>query len=280
MTEVKRVSLQRRIVELVQRQLPAGWTCEPEGEDLVLICSRDGQTDRNLVSLEALYKLVEKQPERRRETLHSITAQVIAFVRGKTADRRLVNQEQRVYPVIRHVSLAQRQGQNWVVKPHTEETVIAYALDNRDGYLMIEQDMLSDADWTEEQLHQYALENLRNLPFSMKTEQVGKNLIHFISPRDGYAASRILLTDLLMQVDREKTGNVLGVAIPHQDVLILADLHDDRGAQMLAVLTYEFASKGTIPIYPLPFFYERGELTPYIVVEHGKRIRTQRKQKR
>jgi uncharacterized protein YtpQ (UPF0354 family) len=280
MTDAKRLSLQRRMAELVQRQLPSGWTCETDGEDLVLIYSRDGQTERNPVSLQALYKLVEKQPERRREALHSFTAQVIAFVRGKTADRRLKDQEQRVYPVIRHVSIAQRQGRKWVVKPHTEETVIAYALDNRDGYLLIEKDMLSDAGWTEEQLHQYAMDNLRKLPFSIKTDQVGENRIHFISPRDGYAASRILLTDLLRQADQEKKGNVLGVAIPHHDVLVLADLHDDKGAQMLAILTYDFASKGTTPICPLPFFYEHGELTPYIVVEHGNQIRTNRQQKR
>lgn len=132
--------------------------------------------------------------------------------------------------------------------------------------------MLKRAGWTVEQLHTYAMQNLRKLDVPVRTQQVGKHLIHFINPTDGYAASRILLESILAQYEQTKRGRMLGVAIPHQDVLIIADLADDAGAQLLARLTYDFASKGPVPITPIPFLYENGELVSYLVVnkETGK----------
>ncbi|MGG3882809.1 DUF1444 family protein [Brevibacillus panacihumi] len=177
-------------------------------------------------------------------------------------------QQNRVYPVIRHASLVQKQPQRWVSKPHTADTAILYALDMGEGYMLIEPHMLTEAGWTPEELHHHAMENLKKLPFSVKSQSVGDNLIHFISPTDGYAASRILLDDLLRDFDAKKTGDSLGVSIPHQDVLIVADMVGETGAHLLARLTYDFASKGEVPISLLPFYWEDGELTPFLVVSH------------
>lgn len=177
-------------------------------------------------------------------------------------------QQNRVYPVIRHASLVQKQPQRWVSKPHTADTAILYALDMDKGYLLIEPHMLTEAGWTPEELHLQAMDNLKRLPFSVKSQSVGDNLIHFISPTDGYAASRILLDDLLRDFDARKKGDSLGVSIPHQDVLIVADMVGETGAHLLARLTYDFASKGEVPISLLPFYWEDGELTPFLVVSH------------
>lgn len=177
-------------------------------------------------------------------------------------------QQNRVYPVIRHASLVQKQPQRWVSKPHTADTAVLYALDLGEGYLLIEPHMLTEAGWTPEELHQQAMDSLKQLPFSVKSQSVGENLIHFISPPDGYAASRILLDDLLSDFDERKRGDALGVAIPHQDVLIVADMVGETGAHLLARLTYDFASKGEVPISLLPFYWEDGELTPFLVVSH------------
>jgi len=180
----------------------------------------------------------------------------------------LQGQQKHVYPVIRHTSLVQKQPQRWVFMPHTADTALLYALDQGAGYLLIEPHMLTEAGWTIEELHQLAMDNLKQLPFSVKSQEVGENRIHFISPMDGYAASRILLGDLLRDFDRNKRGDALGVAIPHQDVLIVADMTGESGAHLLARLTYDFASKGDIPISVLPFYWEDGELTPFLVVSH------------
>lgn len=180
----------------------------------------------------------------------------------------LLGQEQNVYPVLRHASIAEKFPGRFVVRDHTADTRVLYALDRGEGYVLIEAGMLAQAGWTAEQLHQYAMENLQKLPYTVKTQEVAGNRIHFISPPDGYAASRILLDSLLRQFDREKRGDSLGVAIPHQDVLIVADMTGEVGANLLARLTYDFASKGQVPIAVLPFFWEDGELTPFLVVSH------------
>lgn len=190
--------------------------------------------------------------------------------------RSLSGQEQMVFPVLRHASFSKKEPKRWVSQPHTAETILLYALDQGAGYTLIERSMVEEAAWSEEKLHRHALENLQDLPFSVKSQEVGENRIHFISPADGYAASRILLDSLLSQFDQNKKGDSLGVAIPHQDVLIVADLVKDSGAHLLSRLTYDFASKGQVPICALPFFWEDGELTPFVVVSHGSDSHIQR----
>jgi uncharacterized protein YtpQ (UPF0354 family) len=181
----------------------------------------------------------------------------------------LAGQQERVFPILRHASIVKKEPHRWVSQSHTADTVLLYALDHGEGYSLIEERMREEAGWSVAELHQFALENLQRQPFTVKTQEVGPNRIHFISPQDGYAASRILLESLLHDFDRNKTGDSLGVAIPHQDVLIIADLVGDMGANLLAKLTYDFASKGQVPISVLPFFWEDGELVPFLVVSRG-----------
>jgi len=195
----------------------------------------------------------------------------------RTAAKGLSGQEQKVYPVLRHVTMVQKDPDRWVTRPHTAETAVLYALDAGAGYLLIERSMLEQAGWSEEQLHRQAMDNLQALPHSVKTQEVGGTRLHFISPPDGYAASRILLEPLLQTFDRQKRGGQLGVSIPHQDVLIVAELAGDAGAHLLARLTYDFAFKGQVPISPLPFFWGDGELTPFLVVSHGGNAAIERK---
>lgn len=190
---------------------------------------------------------------------------------------RLSGQEHNIYPVLRHASMINKYPERWVVKEHTADTYVLYAIDQGEGYALIEKRMLREAGWTSEQLHSYAMENLRKLPFSVKSQEVGGQRIHFISPTDGYAASRILLDSFLAEMDQKKQGDSLGVAIPHQDVLIVADMAGEAGAHLLARLTYDFASKGQVPISVLPFYWEEGELTPFLVVTHDSGTKIERK---
>jgi len=263
-----RKSLQKRMVELVSRQLPDGWGCAPDGDGLRLVGKLQGQLAERAIPLHALYEQVEAQPERRREALHAWTTRIAAMVQAIQAERRLIGQEDRIFPVVRHKSFAAHQGETLLVAAHTAETIITYALDQELGYLLIDQEMLHAAGWTREQLHERALANLQRLEVPVKSQQVGPHTLHFISPADGYAASRVLREDILQQFAANKSGKWLGVAVPHQDVLIVGDLHDEQGAQLLLQVTYDFAAKGSVPICPVPFFYENGRLDPYLVVQH------------
>ncbi|MGD8191178.1 DUF1444 family protein [Brevibacillus ginsengisoli] len=267
-----RVSLQRRVIELLERELSAGWECRAVQQEILLVSNATEQPMEIPISLENLYQRVESYPEQRREALYSFVSHIVARLNGLLDDRDLKNQENHVYPVLRHISFTSNHPQNKLVTSrHTSESVVLYAVDYEKGYRLIDQTMLEDAGWSKEQLHEYAMRNLRKLPFTVRTQVVAGNTIHFISPRDGFAASRVLMTELLDQYDREKKGKTLGVAIPHQDVLIVVDIQDESGMQLLSRLTYDFASKGDVPITPFPFFYENQSLESYIIVQHAKK---------
>ncbi|MET3288688.1 UNVERIFIED_CONTAM: uncharacterized protein YtpQ (UPF0354 family) [Brevibacillus sp. OAP136] len=188
--------------------------------------------------------------------------------RGEKVSRSLTGQEGRVFPIIRHRSFLDgaKEAPTIVSRPHTAETIILYVCDVGKGYFLISHAMLTEAGLSEDMLNQLAMDNLRALPMKSRTQELGGNHITFISPPDGYAASRILLDDLLESHVAQKKGPHLGVAIPHQDVLIIADLADEKGAQLLARLTMDFASKGDTPICPIPFLYEKGELEMFLIV--------------
>ncbi|MGC5323897.1 DUF1444 family protein [Brevibacillus sp. SYSU BS000544] len=267
-----RASLQRRVVELLETQLPEGWEVKAHQQHILLMGLEGDKSIEKEISLEKLYERVERYPDQRREALYSFVTHVVAGIKGLIETRDLTNQEMNVYPVLRHVSFVTNHpgGQKLVYREHTSESIIAYALDRKEGYLLINHSMLEDAGWSVDQLHTYSLQNLRKLPLSVRTQEVAGNPVHFINPQDGYAASRVLLTELLDQYDQEKKGEALGVAIPHMDVLIIVDIQDEIGMQLLSRLTYDFASKGDIPISPFPFLYHNQTLESYIVVKHSK----------
>lgn len=266
-----RASLQRRVLELLEQELPAGWESRPHGQHILLLGQEGDNPIKRRISLEKLYQRVERYPEQRREALYSFVAHVVAGIKGMIDNRELKDHEDLVYPVLRHVSFAANHPGNHqlVVREHSSESIVAYAVDRGEGYLLIDHAMLEEAGWSEEELHQYAMKNLRKLPLSVRTQVVAGNTIHFINPKDGYAASRVLMTELLDQYDQGKKGEALGVAIPHQDVLIIVDIQDSTGMQLLSRLTYDFASKGDIPISPFPFIYRDQTLESYIVIQHS-----------
>ena len=55
---------------------------------------------------------------------------------------------------------------------------------------------------------------------------------------DSYDASRILDQSLIDKMERKVTGK-LAVAIPHQDVLIFADIQNDTGYDVLAQIALQ-----------------------------------------
>lgn len=182
--------------------------------------------------------------------------------------RSIVGKTEHLLPVLRHRSFI---GEGMVRKgivfrEHTAETIVLYACDLPKGYFLITTSMLEEAGLEPERLHELSMNNLKRLDVPVRTQQLGENRIHFISPSDGYAASRVLLTELICEYDQNRQGYQLGVAIPHHDVLIIADIGDERGAQLLARVTYDFAQKGDVPVCPIPFLFEDGELVPYLSI--------------
>jgi len=184
---------------------------------------------------------------------------------------RLTVMERQIYPVIRSTSFPTETngGKKLLTKDHTAETRIFYALDLGKSYRLIDEETVEKEDWTKEQVHESALFNLRSLKFDYKSDRVQDNEFYFIATQDGYDASRILNETFLEDMKQKAEGD-LAVAVPHQDVLILADIKNDTGYDVLAQMTMKFFAEGRIPITSLSFIYEDRHLEPIFIMARNK----------
>lgn len=183
----------------------------------------------------------------------------------------LNNMEKHIYPVIRSTSFPTKTkgGMELVTKDHTAETRIFYALDLGNSYRLIEKDLMEKEQWSENRIHENALFNLRSLPLNYKEDQVRDNDFYFIATQDGYDASRILNESFLDEMKAKCKGD-MAVAVPHQDVLIIADLRNDTGYDVLAQMTMKFFAEGRIPITSLALIYEDKKLEPMFILAKNK----------
>lgn len=276
MEENKQAQIQKetyeKVKEILQRSLPEGWRVEGEEsspDHVVLFHSGLGETGMT-VTLAPLFAKIERHESDKEKWVAEFTEKVVSTVHEAAQKHSLAGREDSLYPVLRHPSfLSSEKNKTFVWREHTAESIILYALDLETSYTLISQDMLTEAGMTEEKLAERALANLRRLESTPKQDRLGDNLFYFFSADDSYSASRVLNTDLLSWM-RQKVNGKMGVALPHQDVLIVADLADAKGAYMLAQLAVDFSMRASVPISPLPFMYENGELEPYMVMRNPK----------
>lgn len=176
-------------------------------------------------------------------------------------------QNLKIMPVMRAASFEKetKEGHKFVIDQHTAETNIYYALDLGKSYRLIDESMLKQMNATAQQVKKMALFNVRKLDTAYKTDEVKGNIFYFINTNDGYDASRILNTPLLNQFEEQCEGEML-VAIPHQDVLIIADIRNKTGYDVMAHLTMEFFTNGLVPITSLSFAYDKGHFEPIFIL--------------
>jgi len=188
------------------------------------------------------------------------------------ADRSVAFDLGKVYPILRSTSFPSesKTGARFVVCEHTAETAVYYALDLGDSYRIIDEDMLTSSNLVPAQLHAIALENLKNISFTSKKDTVASNDYYFINQNDGYDASRILLTDYFDKKKAQFKGTMV-IAVPHQDVLIIADICNATGYDILAQLAMKFFAEGTTPITSLAFLYENHKLEPIFIMAKNRK---------
>ncbi|MFB1051838.1 DUF1444 domain-containing protein [Paraliobacillus sp. JSM ZJ581] len=179
----------------------------------------------------------------------------------------LEGKEKSVFPVIRSTSFPTetKSGIPLMFTEHTAETRVYYALDLGKTYQLIDQTLLEEEGWTLDRLKEVSSFNLRSLDVTPKQEQVAGNDFYFISTNDGYDASRILNEAFLEEMRFNAKGE-LAVAVPHQDVLILVDVQNDTGYDILAQMTMKFFAEGRVPITSLSFIYEDKKLEPIFIL--------------
>lgn len=182
-------------------------------------------------------------------------------------EQRLRGKEANIYPVIRSTSFPTeaKSGKKLIFDEHTAETRIFYALDLGKSYRLIDTSLLREEDWDEQVVKEAARFNLRSLTEEMKEDVVADNTFYFINTNDGYDASRILNQSLLEKMASQTKGT-LAVAVPHQDVLIFADIVNNTGYDVLGQMTMSFFANGRVPITALPFLYDDGKLEPIFIL--------------
>lgn len=176
-----------------------------------------------------------------------------------------------IFPVIRAKSFPDKtkEGKVLMTISHTAETVIYFALDLGDAYVLIDEVMLQESSLDQERVVEMAYQNLSGIPIETRHQQVSGNDFYFVTNNDGYDASRILNTTWLNNFTKDMNGEVV-LAVPHQDSFIIADIHNAEGYDILQQMAMQFFAEGRIPITALSFVYEEEKLEPIFILAKKK----------
>ncbi|MFD1863796.1 DUF1444 family protein [Planococcus chinensis] len=183
-----------------------------------------------------------------------------------------------IYPVIRSTSFPQesKEGHAFLTSEHTAETRIFYALDAGTTYRLIDENMLNSLSLTDEQVKEIARFQVKKLKTALKEDRVAGNVFYFLNENDGYDASRILNENFLKDMKSKITGDMT-VSVPHQDVLIIGDIRNETGYDVLAQMAMHFFTNGKVPITSLSFIYENGSLEPIFIMAKNQPTKEQDK---
>jgi uncharacterized protein YtpQ (UPF0354 family) len=184
----------------------------------------------------------------------------------------MAGKEKSIFPVIRSTSFPTEaeEGNSFLFDEHTAETRIFYALDLGNTYRLIDEKMMQREQWHVDRIQEVARFNVRSLPTEVKTDTVAGNTFYFLNTNDGYDASRIVNESWLREM-KSKIQGTMALSIPHQDVIIIADVQNETGYDILAQMAMSFFASGHVPITALSFLYEDGELEPIFILGKNKR---------
>ncbi|MDS9471780.1 DUF1444 domain-containing protein [Sporosarcina pasteurii] len=268
----------KELVEILKKRLPNEhyeWQYEQKADKLRL--DHIGLNKGMEISLpEIIRKYNQKKEAAIDEVVYTINATFRAMEIEKVKG---FKDQSTIYPVIRSTSFAEQTsaGHRFVMKDHTAETRIYYALDLGETYRLIDESMLEELGKSREEIIEIALFNVRSLSTKMKTDEVAGNIFYFVNNNDGYDASRILnrafLADMAAKIEGDMT-----VSVPHQDVLIIGDIRNKTGYDVLAQMTLQFFTNGIVPVTSLSFVYEDEQLEPIFIMAKNRVARKKGKE--
>ncbi|MBT2638438.1 MULTISPECIES: DUF1444 domain-containing protein [unclassified Bacillus (in: firmicutes)] len=220
----------------------------------------------------ALPGIVAKWQDQKEKAIDEVVYYVTEGLNAMESQLELSGKEKNIFPVIRSTSFPSEaeEGVPFLYDDHTAETRIYYALDLGTTYRLIDSKLLKKEGWSAGQVRETALFNVRSLSVKIKEDRVAENTFYFLNTNDGYDASRILNTSFLNEMKKRMKGTMT-VAVPHQDVLIIADVENNTGYDILAQMTMSFFASGRVPITALSFLYEDGELEPIFILGKTKK---------
>lgn len=211
--------------------------------------------------------IIAKWEVQKEKAIDEVVYYVEEGLQAMEGDIHLSGQEKNIFPVIRSTSFPSEseEGISFLFDEHTAETRIYYALDLGTTYRLIDKKLMEKEGWVHERIKETALFNVRSLSTEMKSDEVAGNTYYFLNKNDGYDASRILNEPFIKKMEQRIEGS-MAVAVPHQDVLIIADIKNEIGYDILAELTMSFFASGRVPITALSFLYENGEFEPIFIL--------------
>lgn len=215
----------------------------------------------------SLPNIVSKWHEKKESAIDEVVYYVEEALDVMGVQQSMSGKENLIFPVIRSTSfpIESSDGIPFFTENHTAETRIFYALDLGSTYRLIDEVMLEKEQWDKEEIKQMARFNLRSLSTETKEDTVAGNKFYFLNTNDGYDASRILNDKFLKEMSLRITGDMT-VSVPHQDVLIIGDIQNETGYDVLAQMTMSFFTNGHVPITALSFIYEDGQFEPIFIM--------------
>ncbi|MFH7819531.1 DUF1444 domain-containing protein [Neobacillus thermocopriae] len=215
--------------------------------------------------------VVSKWHNEKEKAIDEIVYYVEEGLRAMEDNVQLTDHEKKIFPVIRSSSFPKEaeEGVPFLIDDHTAETKIYYAYDMGTTYRLIDKKIIEKEGWKPERIREIALFNVRSLSTMVKEDHVAGNIFYFLNTNDGYDASRILNKGFLNEMEKKISGTMV-VAVPHQDVLIIADVRNYRGYDVMAQMAMSFFASGRVPITALSFLYENGELEPIFILGKNK----------
>ncbi|MCP1287245.1 DUF1444 domain-containing protein [Mammaliicoccus sciuri] len=233
------------------KTLDANFKFDRENESL-----RIERTDNQKGLSVKLAPIIAKYKNNGNKTIDEIVYYVTETINAMQDESNKEINKIEILPVIRSTSFHKetKEGTPFVIDEHTAETNIYYALDLGNTYRLIDESMLSELNLTKEQIKEQALFNIKKRKTTYKSDEVQGNTFYFINTNDGYDASRILNQTFLKDVYQNIEGEML-LATPHQDVLVICDIKNEIGYDIVAQMTMQFFQNGLVPITSLSFSY-------------------------
>lgn len=216
--------------------------------------------------------IVAKWHTEKENAIDEVVYYVEEGLRAMTDTIQLTDHEKKIFPVIRAASfpVEAEEGIPFLIDDHTAETKIYYAYDMGTTYRLIDSRIMEKEGWQPSRVREIALFNVRSLKTSVKEDHVAGNTFYFLNTNDGYDASRILNKGFLNEMEKKIKGTMV-LAVPHQDVIIIADVQNNTGYDVLAQMAMSFFASGRVPITALSFLYENGELEPIFILGKNKK---------
>lgn len=182
-------------------------------------------------------------------------------------DEEIKSEDAVIYPVIRSTSFYDetKDGTPFITDEHTNETDIYYAIDFKNSYRLIDETLAESLGMKQEDIRTLAVNNMKSLEIEFKKDTIQDNDFYFVNHNDGYDASRILNEEFLGEMHGKCTGEMM-VGLPHQDVLIIADVKNSVGYDIMAQMMMQYFAEGLTPITSLSFSYREKRLEPVFIL--------------